>query len=156
MHQYAYTGKGKSIHSCAQLEAHKQTVHDKSIKVGGKQQIETLDGYIILLNIRSGLPYLSIRPYTNKEWEDLPHVILTADVDWYPSILDCELEDGEEWFDAMQDIPEFDPGPLFDEVGDYKPTLQLHNRNVTPSNIDYDSYHTKLAWLPVDIVKQMF
>ena len=41
MHQYAYTGKGKSIHSCAQLEAHKQTVHDKSMKVGGKQCIET-------------------------------------------------------------------------------------------------------------------
>ena len=36
MHQYAYTGKGKSIHSCAQLEAHKQTVHNKSMKVGGK------------------------------------------------------------------------------------------------------------------------
>jgi hypothetical protein len=56
MHQYAYTGKGKTIHSCAQLEAHKQTVHDKSTKVGGKQRIETLDGYIIPLNIRSGLP----------------------------------------------------------------------------------------------------
>jgi hypothetical protein len=60
MHQYVYTGKGKSIHSCAQLEAHKQTVHDKSIKVGGKQRIETLDGYVIPLNIRSGLPYVSI------------------------------------------------------------------------------------------------
>ena len=39
MNQYAYTGKGKSIHSCEQLEAHKQMVHDKSIKVGGKQSI---------------------------------------------------------------------------------------------------------------------
>ena len=55
MHQYAYTGKGKSIHSCAQLEAHKQTVHDKSVKVGGKQRFETLDGYIIPLNVCSGL-----------------------------------------------------------------------------------------------------
>ena len=36
MHQYAYTGKGKSIHSCAQMEAHKQTMHDKSNKVGGE------------------------------------------------------------------------------------------------------------------------
>jgi hypothetical protein len=36
MHQYAYTSKGKSIHSCAQMEAYKQTVHDKSTKVGGK------------------------------------------------------------------------------------------------------------------------
>ena len=81
MHQYAYTGKGKSIHSCAQLEAHKQSVDDKSSKVGGKQCIETLDGYIIPLNIRSGLPYMSICPFTNKEWDNLPHVILTADVD---------------------------------------------------------------------------
>src|SRR5688500_1226286 len=53
MHQYAYTGKGKSIHSSAQLEAHKQAVHDKSTKVGGNQRIETLDSYVIPLNIRS-------------------------------------------------------------------------------------------------------
>src|SRR5687767_5591732 len=55
MHQYAYVGKGKTIYSCTQLEAHKQTVHDKSKRVGGKQQIETLDGYIIPLNICQGL-----------------------------------------------------------------------------------------------------
>lgn len=120
MHQYAYTGKGKSIHSCAQLEAHKQTVHDKSTKVGGKQHIETLDGYIIPLNIRSGLPYMTIRPYTDKEWEDLPHVILTADTDWDPTIIDCELEDEEEWFDAMQNIPQEDLDFPFDDIGDYK------------------------------------
>ena len=123
MHQYAYTGKGKSIHSCAQLESHKQTVHDKSMKVGGKQRIETLDGYVIPLNIQSELPYLSIRPYTKKEWDDLPHVILTADVDWDPTVLDCKQEDGEEWFDAMQDIPEFDPDPLFDKVGEYRVSI---------------------------------
>ena len=35
-----------------------------------------------------------------------------------PTIIDHELEDGEEWFDAMQDIPEFNPDPLFDDVGD--------------------------------------
>ena len=42
MHQYAYTGKGKSIHSCAQMEAHKQTVHDKSTKVGGNSGLRPL------------------------------------------------------------------------------------------------------------------
>jgi len=51
MHQYAYTGKRKSNHSCAQLKVNKQVVHNKSIKVGGKQCIETLDGYVIPLNI---------------------------------------------------------------------------------------------------------
>ena len=180
MHQYAYTGKGKSINSCAQLEAHKQKVHDKSTKVGGKQRIETLDGYIIPLNIRSGLPYMSIRPFTSKEWDDLPHVILTADVDWDPTIIDCELEDGEEWFDAMEDLPEPDPDPLFDEFGDYRhvhhvaqamvnsnlidnhvikdynDVLQLYNQNLTPSKIDYESYRSKLAWLPVDVIKNTF
>lgn len=105
MHQYAYVDKGKTIHSCSQMEAHKQTVHDKSIKVGGKQHIETLDGYIIPLNVRQGLPYMTMRPYTNQEWDELPHVILTADTDWDPSILDCEQEENEEWFNAMEDLP---------------------------------------------------
>ena len=125
-----YTGKGKYIHSCAQMEAHKQTVHDKSTKVGGKQRIETLDGYIFPLNIRSGLPYMSIRPFTNKEWDDLPHVIMTEDVDWDPTIIDCEIEDGEEWFDTMQDLPVPDPDPLFDEFGDYR-----HNQHVAQTRI---------------------
>ena len=81
MHQYAYVGKGKTIHSCGQLDAYKLTVHDKSIKIGGLQRIETPDGYIIPLNVRNGLIYMSIRPYTDNEWETLPQVILTADVD---------------------------------------------------------------------------
>ena len=118
MHQYAYVGKGKTIYSCGQLEAHKQAVHDKSIKVGGKQRIETLDGYIIPLNIRNGLPFMAIRPYTDMEWERLPQVILTADVDWDPSILDYEQEDNEEWFNAIEDFPALTPDPLFDEYGD--------------------------------------
>jgi hypothetical protein len=45
LHQYAYTGKGKTIHSSGQLEWYNQQVDDRSIKVGGKQQIKTLDGY---------------------------------------------------------------------------------------------------------------
>ena len=77
-------------------------------------------------------------------------------MDWDPTIIDCELEDGEEWFDAMEDIPEFDPDPLFDEYGDYRPALELCNRNITPSNVDYNAYWSKLAWLPVDIIKCTF
>jgi hypothetical protein len=52
MHQYTYTGKGKTIHSSGQLEWYKQEVDDKSIKVGGKQHIKTLDGYVITLNVK--------------------------------------------------------------------------------------------------------
>lgn len=49
MHQYAYTGKGKSIHSCAQMEAHKQTAHDKSTKVGGSSALRPLTVMSFLL-----------------------------------------------------------------------------------------------------------
>ena len=96
MHQYAYTGKEKFIHSCAQLEAHKQVVHDKLIMVGGKQYIKTLEGDIIPLNIWSGIPNMTISQHTDTEWDNLPHVILTADTDWDPTVIDHELEDREE------------------------------------------------------------
>jgi hypothetical protein len=45
MHQYAWTKKGKTIHSSGQLEWYKQDVNDKSGRVGGRQRIKTIDGY---------------------------------------------------------------------------------------------------------------
>ena len=47
LHQYAYTGQGKTIHSSGQLEWYKNDVNDKSVKVtGGLQCILTNNGYI--------------------------------------------------------------------------------------------------------------
>jgi hypothetical protein len=81
MYQYALLNKGSTIHSPCQFEWYKNEVNNKSINVpGGLQQIQTLYGYIILLTIKDGLECLSNRPYTDKEWEDLPHVILTSEV----------------------------------------------------------------------------
>ena len=87
-HQYARTGKGHSIHSSAQIEWFKNMVDDKSTKVGGRKCIVTNDGYALPLDIINGLPYLPMRPYTDHEWETLPHVVLTSDVDWDPTVLD--------------------------------------------------------------------
>ena len=103
-----------------QLKAHKQVVNDISIEVGRKQCIETLDGYVIPLNIQRGLPYMTIHPYTDTEWDNLPHVILTLDTNWHPAIINHGLEDGEERFVAMQGLPDIEPDPLFDDAGDYK------------------------------------
>ena len=55
--EYAYLGKGSSIHSSGQLEWFKTHVDEKSIKVGGTQLITTLDGYSVPLVIRDGLAY---------------------------------------------------------------------------------------------------
>jgi hypothetical protein len=95
MHQYAYhPQQGRSIHSACQLEFFSNDVNDKSIHIsGGLQHIQTMDGYVFPLSIRDGLPYLGMRPYTDVEYESLPHVILTIDVDWNPRVLDFDIDD---------------------------------------------------------------
>ena len=125
-HNYALHGKGHTIHSPGQFEWFKNQVCDKSANIGGKQRILTADGYAIPLTIRHGLARLELRPYTNHEWDNLPHVMMTDQAIWDPNVLDHE-HDQEEWFDARQD--DVDPPSLFDHQGNY-----LHrevNNNVT-------------------------
>ena len=55
--EYAYLGKGSSIHSSGHLEWFKTNVDEKSVKVGGTQLITTLDGYSVPLLIKDGLAY---------------------------------------------------------------------------------------------------
>ena len=118
MHQYAYMGEGKTIHSSGQLEHYKNNVNDKSLKVsGGLQRITTNDGYIHPLNIQHGLPYVSIRPFTDEEWDTLPHVVWTSDMEWDPSVLDCDLEDQDQWYDAVSDLENTIIHSPFDEYG---------------------------------------
>ena len=89
MHVYNLFGKGPSIHSPCQLEWYKNDVNDKSLHVpGGLQRIKTLEGYIIPLIIKDVLARLSIRPYTDHEYESLPHVFLTSEIEWDPNALD--------------------------------------------------------------------
>ena len=96
-HQYAYNPLGKTIHSSLQLEHFKNIVNDKSMKVpGGTQSILTNDGHIFPLDILHGLPYMSIRPFKDAEWEVLPHVIMTSDEEWDPSVLDHRQGVGRE------------------------------------------------------------
>jgi hypothetical protein len=93
MHQYALLSKGSTIHSPCQFEWYKNDINDKSINVPGDLQcILILDGYIIPLCIKDGLAHLSIHPYTDHEWDNLPHVTLTSEVEWDPSVLDLTLK----------------------------------------------------------------
>jgi hypothetical protein len=71
-------------------------VNDKSVLVpGGLQRFQTLDGYIIPLCIQDGLTRLKIRPYTNQDFDTLPHVMMTSELEWDPSVLDHELKEYE-------------------------------------------------------------
>jgi hypothetical protein len=105
MHQYAHSGKGHSIHSLPQLEWNGVNVNDKSARVGGKQRLVTFDGFSIPINIRGGLPYIDMRPHTDQEWEELPHVLLTEDANWDPTHMDHEQGDDPAWFEQQDDPP---------------------------------------------------
>ena len=58
--EYACYGKGHTIHSSGQIEWFKNSVDDRSVQVGGKQRICTIDGFAMPLTCRGGLMYLSI------------------------------------------------------------------------------------------------
>jgi hypothetical protein len=187
LNQYAYIGKGRTIHSSGQLEWFGQDVNERSIKVAnGQQRILTLDGYAIPINIRNGLPYIAMRPYTDKEWDELPHVLFTSDSEWDPTVLDYDLDEDEQWFDALSDIPEGTDNKLFDEYGDYRhctivnhavtlehqmetnidlenyviPTehflLEAYERKITPTEPDYEALRPNFAWQSTDTIKKTF
>ena len=118
-HQFAGMMRGPTIISSGQLEAHMNRVNDRSRKIDDNGQlITTNDGFEFPLHIRNGLPYLDLRPYTDKEWDKYPHVIMTSDVDWDPSTIDGEfpLTGDEEFFDASA----YDNGTNFDATGRYR------------------------------------
>ena len=89
MNEYACYGKGHTNHSSEQIEWFKNSVDDRSVQVGGKQRICTIDGYAMPLSCRGGLIYLSIlgKP-TDKDLERYPAVHLTGPHEWDPSVLD--------------------------------------------------------------------
>jgi hypothetical protein len=69
-------------------------VNYKSVHVpGGLQRITTLDSYVISLTIKDGLAGLDIWLHTDYEYETLPHVFLTSELEWNPTVLHHEFTD---------------------------------------------------------------
>jgi hypothetical protein len=135
MHQYANAGKGKTIHFSGQLEWFKRGVDDRSKKVGGAQRITTPGGYIISINVTSGLPYIQQRPCTDDEYTRHPHVFLTSNANWDPSVLDHDADDDIQWYNAMTDeAPEIDP--VFDEFGNVRGTILINRATLTDHFLD--------------------
>ena len=117
--EYAYLGKGSSIHSSGQLEWFKTNVDEKSVKIGGTQLITTLDGYSVPLLIKDGLAYAtSLGKPTDQDMDTYPHVFFTSPDEWDPSVLDHDPPhlDG---LDPSQ-VPDQPIGdPMFDAYGDF-------------------------------------
>jgi len=76
---------------------------------------------------------MALCPFSDQEWEDLPHVILTSELDWYPGQLDVALEDDDQWFDPVSDL-EGDPFTnLVDEFGNYHHRVIVQSTDLQPS-----------------------
>ena len=128
--EYAYLGKGSSIHSSGQLKWFKTNVDEKSVKVGATQLITTLDGYSVPLLIKNGLAYAtSLGRPTDQDMDNYPHVFFTSPDELDPSVLDHDPPhlDG---LDSSQ-VPDQPFGdPMFDAYGDFNEriiaTLNTH------------------------------
>ena len=89
MNEYAYYGKGHSIHSSGQIEWYTNTVDDKSVQVGGRQRIVTIYGYSMPLVCKGGLMYLQLQGIpTDQDLQNYRSVHLTSPHEWDPSVLD--------------------------------------------------------------------
>ncbi len=172
MNEYAYYGKGNSIHASGQIEHFKHTVHDKSVLVGGKQCIHLLDGYAIPLVCKGGLIYLQFagKP-TDKELDQYPSVHLTSPHEWEPSLLDYEhpQDDGEPpWADGL---PPTIANPPFDEFGNYNrrvianlmvladypdKVITLCKHVVSKSTPDFEKLRPYFGWANISVIEKTF
>ena len=95
MHQYAYTGTGRTIHSENQLRAYGNiidTIPRSLVPTPGVAALTTNCGRTIPFSFRDGLCYFDMRKPTQAEYDALPHVVLNSDSTWNPASIDYEFE----------------------------------------------------------------
>ena len=179
--EYAYLGKGSSIHSSGHLEWFKTLVDEKSIKVGGTQLITTLDGYSVPLLIRDGLAYAtSLGRPIDQDMDTYPHVFFTFPDEWDPSVLDhdpphldgldpSQVSDkpfGDPMFDAYGDFNEriiANLNTLLDappgDCGSYTSTSSVFTTNLhqsSPKEPDWNAQRPFFAWTSPSSIKDTF
>ena len=78
----------------------------------------TNDGFIIPIHIKQGLTYTTIQNPTDFELEQLPRIHLTSNEDQNPTVLD-HTHDKDNWFDAMENLPNLNCDHPFDTDGNH-------------------------------------
>jgi hypothetical protein len=92
-----------------------------------------------------------IRPFTDKEFEELPHVLWTSEDNWDPTSLDSVISDDPNWYKAEPSPPL--PDPMYDEYGEFcgRVLINQHEWQVhyfgtlnTKLSSDNDEFHNAL------------
>ena len=74
--------------------------------------------------MENGLVHMAMHPPTDRELQELPHVILTSNEEWKPSLLD-HAHNQETWFDTMDQLPDLDCDHPFDEHSTHLSTNEI-------------------------------
>jgi hypothetical protein len=72
---------------------------------------------------------MKIHPYTDEEWDSLPHITMTGDNPWNPKCLDAEITSGSGWENFEYDRLKHVTDSAVDSYGRYK------YRAIDPSDI---------------------
>ena len=164
--EYAYLWKGSSIHSSGQLEWLQTHVHETSVKVGGTQLINTLDGYSVPLLIKDGLAYAtSIGISTDQDMDTYPHVLITSPDEWDPSQVPDQLF-GVPMFDACGDfnkpiianlntLLEAPPRDCGSDT-EISSVFSANLHQSSPQEPDWNSQRPFLAWTSTSSIKDTF
>ena len=164
--EYAYLWKGSSIHSSGQLEWLQTHVHETSVKVGGTQLINTLDGYSVPLLIKDGLAYAtSLGRLTNLDMDTYPHVFITSPDKWDHSQVPDQLF-GDPTFDACGDFNKHiiaNLNTLLDappgDCGSCTEISSVFTVNLHQSSLQEPDWNTQcpfLAWTSPSSIKETF
>ena len=171
MHEYAYYGRGNTIHSPCQIEWFNNTCDDKSHHVGGKQVITFLDGYATPLECRSGLSYMSIfgKP-TDQDLDQYPNVLLASQHEWNPSVLDysCPNTHGYPFWSHNPFVRD-QHDPRIDESGNIHnrvihtlsilsdtPITSIQKHDQQPTTIDNNKLKPYFGWVNAETIKKTF
>ena len=140
-------GVGTLTLKYGEMEAFGVCVDDHSKVAGGKQLISTPKGVSIPIDFINGLPYVQMRPFTDQEWKELPHILLASD-EWDPCSLDCILCSSDKWkTDAT--VPDADPrSSLFDMHGNYKLRTSKYAENIAVDD-EVDEFFDAISSLQI-------
>jgi len=154
-HHYAHLGEGHTLHSPLQLEDFGVQVDDRSRRLGlGDQCVTVPEGHRIPLKMVGGLAYMPMRPPTDEELDQLPHVTMTCDKPWDPSRYDDDNSETEsvcpgESEDMAEDLDVLIESCLLASQG----TLVYKPKSILASKPDYEVLRPYFGWIPTQRVK---
>ena len=88
---------------------------------------------------------MKLRPYIDKELEELLHVILTSEKERDPSKLDLDVDKDKDQYDSISDENQYTINQKLDEFGNYRHRVEVQSTSIQSIHESVDNcviYHT--------------